>query len=78
MPSDLTSTPETALIEAYVLMLAPDMNEVSCGTRLDGGYDLWLRLEPNSTAKQVVISEAEYKADQWKDRVREAIERMNI
>ena len=78
MPSDLRSTPETALIEAYVLHLAPNINEVSCGTRLDSGYDLWLQLEPSSSIKQVVITNAEYKADQWKDKVQIAIEEINV
>jgi hypothetical protein len=78
MPSDLTPTPETALIEAYVRLLAPGINEVSCGTRLDSGYDLWLQLEPNSRIRQVVITSAEYKADQWKDKVQGAIEEINV
>jgi len=78
MPTDLTPTPETEMIRIYVKVLAPGIHEVSCGTRLDGGYELWLQLNPTSTIKQVVISQAEYKADQWKARVDDAIEEINI
>jgi hypothetical protein len=78
MASDLSPSPETALIEAYVRLLASGINEVSCGRRLDSGYDLWLQLEPNSRIKQVVITNAEYKADQWKDKVQSALEEINI
>ena len=50
---------------------------MDCGTRIGGGYDLWLKLNPTSTIKQVVISQAEYKTDQWKDRVGDAIDDIN-
>ena len=69
MPSDLTPTAETEMIKAYVRVLAPEIHDVSCGARMDGGYDLWLQLNPTSTIKQVVISKVEYKGDQWKDLV---------
>ena len=77
MPSDLTPTAETEMIKAYVRVLAPEIHDVSCGARMDGGYDLWLQLNPTSTVKQVVISKVEYKGDQWKDLVSDAIEDIN-
>jgi len=77
MPSDLTPTAETEMIKAYVRVLAPEIHDVSCGARMDGGYDLWLQLNPTSTIKQVVISKVEYKGDQWKDLVSDAIEDIN-
>jgi hypothetical protein len=78
MPSDLTPTAETEMIKAYVRVLAPGIHDVDCGTRLDGGYDLWLKLNPSSTIKQVVISRAEYRDEQWKDKIREALEQINV
>ncbi|MGA8149577.1 MAG: hypothetical protein WB952_01270 [Terriglobales bacterium] len=78
MPSDLTPTAETEMIKAYLRVLAPGIHDVDCGTRLDGGYDLWLKLNPSSTIKQVVISRAEYRDDQWKDKIREALEEINV
>ena len=77
MPSDLTPTAETEMIKAYVRTFAPGIHEVECGTRLDGGYDLWLKLSPRSTIKQVIISQVEYKTEQWKDKVGDAIEEIN-
>jgi len=76
MPSDLTPTAETEMIKAYVRVLAPEIHDVSCGARMDGGYDLWLQLNPTSTIKQVVISKVD-KGDQWKDLVSDAIEDIN-
>jgi len=73
MPSDLTPTPETEMIRAYVRGLAPDIHEVSCGVRMDGGYEVRLQF-----IKQVVISRDQYKADQWKDMVGDAIDEANI
>jgi hypothetical protein len=78
MPSDLTPTAETEMIKAYVRVRAPGIHYLDCGTRLDGGYDLWIKLNPTSTIKQVVISQAEYKGDQWKERVNDAIDEINI
>jgi hypothetical protein len=78
MPSDLTPTAETEMIKAYVRVLAPGIHDVDCGTRLDGGYDLWLKLNPSSTIKQVFISRADYRADRWKDKIREALEEINV
>lgn len=78
MPSDLTPTAETEMIRIYVKVLAPSIHDVSCGTRLDGGYDLWLQLNPTSTIKQAVISQAEFKTEEWKDRVGEALEEINV
>lgn len=78
MPSDLTPTAETEMIKAYVRVFAPGIHDVDCGTRLDGGYDLWLKLNPSSTMKQVVISRAEYRDDQWKDKIGEALEQINV
>ena len=66
------------MIKAYVRVLAPGIDDVDCGTRLDGGYDLWLKLNPTSTIKQVVISQAEYKGDQWKELIGEAIDEINV
>jgi len=77
MPSDLTPTAETEMIKVYVRVLAPEIYDVSCGARMYGGYDLWLQLNPTSTVKQVVISKVEYKGDQWKDLVSDAIEDIN-
>jgi hypothetical protein len=78
MPSDLSPTPETEMIKTYVKILAPGIHNVSCGTRMDGGYDLWLQLDPTSTIKQVVITQTEYTSDRWKDMVSAAIEEINI
>jgi hypothetical protein len=79
MPSDSTPTPETEMIKAYVLELAPGIHQVECGARLDGGYDLWLQLNPTSTKKQVIISRVEYTEDDlWKNKVGHAIEGINI
>ena len=77
MPSDMITTAETEMIKAYVRVRAPGIHDVDCGTRIGGGYDLWLKLNPTSTIKQVVISQAEYKTDQWKDRVGDAIDDIN-
>ena len=76
MPSDLTPTAETEMIKVYVRVLAPEIHDVSCGARMDGGYDLWLQLNPTSPIKQVVISKVD-KGDQWKDLVSDAIEDIN-
>jgi hypothetical protein len=78
MPSDLTPTAETEMIKAFVHVLAPGIHDVDCGTRLNGGYDLWLKLNPTSTVKQVVISQEEYKSDQWKDKIADAIDEINV
>jgi len=77
MPSDLTPTAETEMIKAYVRLLAPDIHEVSCGTRVEGGYELWLQLSPTSTIKPVIVSQVEYATEQWKDKVGAAIEEVN-
>ena len=66
------------MIKAYVRVLAPGIHDVDCGTRLDHGYDLWLKLNPTSTIKQVVISQAEYKGDQWKELIGNAIDQINV
>jgi hypothetical protein len=78
MPSDLTPTAETEMIKAYVRLLAPGIHALDCGTRIGGGYELWLKLNSTSPSKQVVISQAEYKADQWKVRIDEVIDEINI
>jgi hypothetical protein len=78
MPSDLTRTAETEMIRIYVKLRAPGIHEVSCGTRLDGGYDLWLQLEPTSIIRQVVISQEDYKTDRWKEKVNNAIDEINV
>src|ERR1035437_5324132 len=46
MSCDLTPTAETEMIRIFVKLLAPGIHEVSCGTRLDGSYDLWLHRPP--------------------------------
>ena len=78
MPSDPTPTQESALIQAYVRELAPSIHEVSCGNRLDGGYNLWFQLNPSSSAKQVIIGKNEYNTGQWKESVRTALEDANL
>jgi hypothetical protein len=78
MPSDLTPTAETEMIRAFVKLLAPSIHQVSCGSRLDGGYDLWLQLNPSSVIKQVVITHQEYSTEEWKDTIRTAIEQINV
>ena len=61
MPSDLTPSPESDLIKAFRFRaLAPSIHDLDCGKRLDGGYDLWFKLNPSSSVKQVVISADEY------------------
>jgi hypothetical protein len=77
MPSDPTPTAETEMIKAYVRVCAPAIHAVDCGIRIGGGYDLWLKLNPTSAIKQVIISQAEYKADQWKERIDDAIDEIN-
>jgi hypothetical protein len=61
MLCDLTPTPETEIIKAYVRVRVPGIHDLDCGSRLDGRYDLWLQLNPKYTIKQVVISQADYK-----------------
>ena len=78
MPSDLTPTPETALIETYVRALAPGVFNMSCGTRVDGGYELWLQLNQDSRITPVVIDQSEFESGDWKDKVKAAIETANV
>jgi hypothetical protein len=78
MPSDLTPTAETEMIRAFVKLLAPSIHQVSCGSRLDGGYDLWLQLNPSSVIKQVVITPQEYSTEEWKETIKTAIEQINV
>jgi hypothetical protein len=78
MPSDLTPNPESELIKAWVRALAPSIHNLDCGRRLDGGYDLWLQLNPSSSVKQVVISADEYSSERWRESVRHALEDANL
>ena len=79
MASDLTPTAEGAMIEAYIRVCAPGVHDLSsCGTRLDGGYEVWFRLNPTSERVPIVISKAEYKEDRWKEKIDAAIEDANI
>jgi len=77
MPSDRTPTAETSMIEAYVRDCVPSIDSVECGTRLDGGYDLWLRLNPTSAVKQVIITKEQYATDLWKERISLEIQEIN-
>lgn len=78
MPSDITPTPETALIEAYVRELAPSIHELSCGIRADGAFDAWFRLNPTSPAKQIVIGKNDYSNGDWNEQVQRALENANL
>jgi hypothetical protein len=78
MPSDLTPSPESDLIKAWVRALAPSIHDLDCGKRLDGGYDLWFKLNPSSSVKQVVISADEYGSERWRERVRHSLEDANL
>ena len=78
MPSDLTPSPESDLIKAWVRALAPSIHDLDCGKRLDGGYDLWFKLNPSSSVKQVVISADEYGSERWRESVRHALEDANL
>jgi hypothetical protein len=78
MSCDLTPTAETEMIRIFVKLLAPGIHEVSCGTRLDGSYDLWLQLDPMSRMKQVIISRDEFRTEEWKETVRDAIDEINV
>jgi hypothetical protein len=78
MPSDLTPSPESELIKAWVRALAPSIHDLGCGHRLDGGYDLWLQLNPRSSVKQVIITKDEYRSGHWRESVRHALEDANL
>lgn len=78
MPSQSSPTPESALIERYVREHAPSIYDVSCGMRLDKGYELWFRLNPPpAPAKQVIISKQDYSTGDWKGIVNQAIQDAN-
>jgi hypothetical protein len=80
MPADYDSDPECRWIEQFVKEVAPDIDTAQCGKRLDGDYELWLRLRPGSRAQQVVIAKAEYEDGQgglWKERIKVALQELN-
>ena len=79
MPSDLTPNPDSALIEAYFKVLAPGIHNVSCGTTLDGGFQITFKLDSSSTTRFLDISKDEYKDDYaWKEKIEKAIEDANV
>jgi hypothetical protein len=78
MASDLTPSPESELIKAWVRALAPSIHDLDCGKRLDGGYDLSLKLNPSSSVKQVIITKDEYDSERWRESVRHALEDANL
>jgi hypothetical protein len=78
MPSDLAPSAECALIEAYVRLLAPAIHALSCGTRLDGGYEVWLQLNPRSVMKVVTVTKAEFETEEWKQKIIAAVEDANV
>jgi hypothetical protein len=66
------------MIKAYVRVRAPGIQRRGLRHSSDGsGYDLWLKLNPKSTIKQVLISQADYKTYQWADEVDGAIDDIN-
>ena len=66
------------MIQDYIREHAPGIHELSCGTRLDGGYDILLQLECDSKIKPLVITKAEYKTNQWKEIINDAIDEINL
>jgi len=78
MPSDVTPSPESELIKAYVQELAPGSHEISCGSRLDGGYDLWIQLNPSSAVKQVIITKEDYRTTPTDGRSVQAARRLRL
>lgn len=78
MPSQSTPTPESALIEDYIRQRAPSIHELQCRKRLDGGYEVWFRLSPASSATQSIISRDDYESAAWKTIVRHALEDANL
>jgi hypothetical protein len=80
MPADYETDPECRWIEEFVREVAPAIDHAQCGKRLNGDYELWLRLLPASSAKQVLITKAEYEAGQseaWKEKINAALEELN-
>jgi hypothetical protein len=80
MPADYETDPECRWIEQFVKEVAPDIDTAQCGKRLDGDYELWLRLLPESSARQLVIPVGEYEDGQgglWKERIKAALQELN-
>jgi hypothetical protein len=80
MPADYEKDPECRWIEQFVKEVAPQINAAQCGARPNGDYELWLRLRPESSAEQVLITRADYQQGQgnvWKEKINTAIEKLN-
>ncbi len=80
MAADYETAPECRWIEEFVKERAPAIDSAQCGRQLNGSYELWLRLGPESRAQSVLITEAEYQQGQgeiWKEKIKAALEELN-
>jgi hypothetical protein len=80
MPADYHTDPECRWIEQFVRELAPGIDTAQCGKRIDGDYELWLRLRPGSGPRQLVMAETDYQHGEgviWKEKIKAALEELN-
>lgn len=80
MAADYETDPQCRLIESFVRELAPALDTALCGKRSSGEHELWLRLLPESSAQQILITGAEYQqgdSDVWKEKIKAALEKLN-
>ncbi|MGA2771672.1 MAG: hypothetical protein ABSG26_12740 [Bryobacteraceae bacterium] len=77
MAADYETAPECRWIEQFVREVAPAIDTAQCGRQLNGDYELWLRLLPESRPKQVLITGAEYQQGVWKENIEAALEELN-
>jgi hypothetical protein len=77
MAADYETAPECRWIEQFVREAAPAIDTAQCGRQLNGDYELWLRLLPESRAQQVLITGAEYQQGLWKEKIKAALEELN-
>ena len=80
MAADYETDPECRWIEQFVREVAPAIDSAQCGKRPNGDYELWLRLLPESSAQQLLISKEDYQQGQgyiWKETIQAALDNLN-
>jgi hypothetical protein len=77
MAADYEAAPECRLIEQFVRELAPAIEAAQCGRRLNGDYELWLKLHPTASSRAVLITAAEYGGEVWKEKIKGVLEELN-
>jgi len=75
MPSSSVPTPESVLIEAYVRSVA-DVQELRCGERIEGGYEVIFKPTPSSDVEMFTIERDQFNGGDWKRKVRDFLHKV--